>query len=126
MQIKPEILFRNVDHSDAIKSLIDKKIRHLEALDPRLTRIRVTVEALHHHQKQGFIYGVLIDLTLPGAELNVSQSPGGHEAAHEDVYTAINEAFMAIEKKLIKHNQERRGIVKHHAQRIAEKRKRAA
>jgi ribosomal subunit interface protein len=126
MQIKPEILFRNTDSSEAIKSVIEKKIRHLEAIDSRLTRCRVTVESPHHHQKQGLIYHVHIDLTLPGAELNVSHSPGGHEAAHEDVYTAINEAFMALEKKLVKHNQERRGIVKHHAQRLAEKRKLAA
>ena len=126
MQIQTEITFRNVDHSDAIKSLIAKKISHLEAMDNRLTRCRVTVELPNHHQKQGLIYHVNVELTLPGVELDVTHAPGGHEAAHEDVFTAINEAFMAVEKKLAKHNQERRGILKHHVEKLAAKRKMAA
>ena len=49
--------------------------------------------------RQGTIYHVRVDLTVPGGEVVVNREPG-EDHAHEDLHVAIRDAFDAARRRL--------------------------
>jgi ribosomal subunit interface protein len=98
-----EILEANVrEHADKLNQFYD-----------RIMSCSVIVEQDHKHHRQGNLYHVRIDLTVPGKELVVSrESEKNH--AHEDVYVAIRDAFRAMRRQLEDYTQRQRGYEKYH------------
>lgn len=102
MQIPAKISFHNVDASAALETRIREKIAKLEKRFPNLVGLSVVVDSAHHHQQKGRLYTVKIDVTLPGGELVVSMHPGKNPTKHDKIFAAMNDAFLAIEKQLIR------------------------
>lgn len=113
MRIPLEIVFRNMDRSDAIEARVQEKAEHLERLSENITRCRVAVEAPHRHHHRGKLYKVGIEIGVPGKQLVINHS-GPIDHAHEDVYVAIRDAFAAAMRRLEDHLRIRRGNVKSH------------
>ena len=113
MSLSYEIMFHNMDKSEAVEARVREKVAHLEELYERLTRCRVTIEAPHRNHRKGNRYQVRILLDVPHGPLVVSHGPGRNEA-HKDVYLAIRDAFHAAERRLKEHNEKLRGDVKTH------------
>ena len=114
MQLPLEVSFHNVDPSPALDARIRELAGRLERYSSRITSCRVTVDAPHHHQHQGALYDVRIDITVPGREIVVRRShPGDH--AHEDPYVALRDAFRAARRRLQDHERRISGRVKLHA-----------
>lgn len=113
MQLPLQITFRDMEASPAIESRIRKRASKLERIFERITACRVVVEAPHHHHHKGKLYHVRIDITVPQEELVVSREPKDRHA-HEDVHTAIHDAFKAAERQLEDYVRRRRGQVKTH------------
>lgn len=113
MKIPLEIVFRNMDRSDAIEARVREKAERLERHSDSITRCRVAVEAPHRHQSHGKLYKVAIELGVPGHQIIVNHA-GPQDHAHEDVYVAIRDAFAAATRQLEDHVRMRRGEVKHH------------
>jgi ribosomal subunit interface protein len=109
-----QITFRGLEHSDAVESRIREKVAGLERFADEITGLRVTVDAPHQQHHKGTLYSVRIDVRVPGGELAVSREHR-HDHAHEDVYTAIRDAFVAITRQLESHVLRMRGDVKRHA-----------
>lgn len=98
MQQSAQIVFRNVDSSEALESFIKERIAKLERFHDRIIGCRVAVESDHSHQK-GNLFQVRIDLTLPEKELVVSRNPEA-DHSHEDPYVAVRDAFNAMMRQL--------------------------
>lgn len=113
MRIPLEIVFRNMDRSDAIEARVREKAERLERFSDKITRCRVAVEAPHRHQTHGKLYKVSIEIGVPGKQLIINHS-GPIDHAHEDVYVAIRDAFAAATRRLEDHVRIRRGNVKTH------------
>lgn len=111
MQIAPQVRFRGMDPSDAVRTAIEKKVAKLEQYCGCITSCRVVVDAPHRHQHKGKIFSVRVDLTLPGKEIVVNRSPGIRHA-HEDVYVAVRDAFGAARQKVEQYMLERHRKVK--------------
>jgi cold shock CspA family protein/ribosome-associated translation inhibitor RaiA len=111
MQIPPEIAFRNVSRTPAIDQTIEAGIAELEQLQPRITSCRVMVELPHRRHRQGNLYRVRVDVTLPGAEIVVSRHPPA-DNTNEDVVVAIAEAFDTARTQLLEHGRKRRAELK--------------
>jgi ribosome-associated translation inhibitor RaiA len=111
--LDPMIHFKDMDRSEAVEADILKRIDRLQKTFSRLTSCRVTVEGNHgaHH---GIPYRVVVDVTLPGAELVVGRSPSAR-AEHVDVYVAVRDAFQTARRELLELRQRMRGEVKTHA-----------
>jgi cold shock CspA family protein len=107
-----------MDASYALEARIYQKISKLNGHCRDLMGCHVVVKASHHHQTQGRLYSVRIDLTLPDANLTVSHHPGKKPKKHEKVYAVMNNAFLAMEKKLTAFKEARRGHVKTHISNI--------
>jgi ribosome-associated translation inhibitor RaiA len=69
----------------------------------RITAVRATVEAPHHHHHQGNLFTVKLDVTLPGGEIVVNRDHA------EDVYVALRDAFQAARRQLIEQAERGQG-----------------
>jgi len=98
-----QITVREMPHSDAVEAAIRRKAASLERVHARMTAVRVTVEAPHHHHHQGNLYTVKLDITLPGGEIVVNRDHA------EDVYVALRDAFEAARRQLIEHAERTQG-----------------
>jgi ribosome-associated translation inhibitor RaiA len=116
MRIPLEVTFRHMEPSAAAEARIAEKVDKLEQLYSQLTRCHVVVEAPHEHHRQGKLFHVSIDLTVPGGELLVTRGHNHQSHAHEDVYVAIRDAFDAAKRRLEDFVRLQRGDVKSHAQ----------
>ena len=106
--LTPCITLRDIPHSVAIETHIQKKIQKLEQYHDRIARCDVVVEQCQKHKHQGKMYACRIDVTVPNDELNVNL------VQNEDVYVAIRDAFIAMRRQLKKYAMKRRGEVKLH------------
>jgi len=113
MQIPLHIEFRNLESSDALKQDIESKVAKLEKLASEMTSCRVVVEVPHKHKKQGRLFRVNIDITLPGKEIVASVSSDKNHA-YENVYVVVRDAFNAAQKQLQQFLSKRRGDIKNH------------
>jgi len=113
MQLPLQIVFHNVEKSEAIEARIREKAEKLERFVPEIMRCRVTVDAPHKHSHKGVQYSTRIDVTVPGGEL-VATHHTGKNPAHQDVYVSIRDAFDDIRRQLEDHVRKQRHKVKTH------------
>ena len=113
MQKDPEVTFRDVEASDALRQKIDQRIARLERYVDEIIGCRVVVDTPHRHKKKGKIYRVSIDVTVPGDEIVVNRNPED-DHSHEDVYVSVRDAFEAAERQLKEYASRRRGDDKRH------------
>jgi cold shock CspA family protein/ribosome-associated translation inhibitor RaiA len=109
-----EIAFHSCSPSEAVEADIRERADKLERVYDRLTRCRVSVEALHNQHRHGNVYEVHIELLVPGGQLVVSRAPHKPKEryASPDVYVSVRDAFEAAERQLIDYKQQLRGDVK--------------
>ncbi len=79
MSITPQISYRDVDHSDALDSLIVDETQKLERFFPRIISCRVLIE--HRRHRTGAPYQARIVLSIPGEDIVINQGPDVHEHA---------------------------------------------
>ena len=104
MRVPLQIAFHGVDHSDAAEANIRAAVAKLERMNGRIVSCRVAVEGVAHGaERHRPALGVRIDLTLPGAELVVTESPASG-AAH-DMRATVRRAFAAMERQLKQHRE---------------------
>ncbi len=108
-----EISFRHMESSPAVEARIREKVDELETFFARIIGCRVVVEQDHRHHRQGNLFRIRLDITLPGKEIAINHK-GPKNQAHQDVYVAIRDAFNAAKRKIEDHARVRRGKVKAH------------
>ncbi len=113
MQVPLQISFRNMDPSATVEAAIRERAGKMDQWHDQIMSCQVMVEAPHKHHEKGKLYHVRIDVTLPGAELVVNREPDLHQA-HQDVYVAVRDAFLAMQRQLENYVNRRRGEVKTH------------
>lgn len=113
MQLPLQIVFRNLDWSEAIAAKIGERAAKLEDYYDHIMGCRVAIEAQHKHHLRGQHYHVRIDVTVPDGELVASREPDEHHA-YTDVYVAIRDAFDTMRRQLEDYARRRRRQVKEH------------
>lgn len=104
-----DVVFRNLQRSDAVDDRIRAKADELAVFDPRLQHCRVVVDLPHRHHKNGDRFRVRVELKVPGGkDLLIEHGPV------PDVHQAIHDAFETAKRRLKNHAQRRRGDVKSH------------
>ena len=113
MQFPIEIEFRNMDRSEALQDVIEKRMEKIARFESDVMSCKLTVEAPHRHHGKGNIYHVRIDLHVPGTEIVVNRDRSQNHA-HEDPYVAVRDAVNAAARQLQDYVRIRRGKVKAH------------
>ena len=102
-----------MDTSTALESRIKEQIESLNHFYDRITACNLTIEAPHHHQHQGYRYVVRLRISVPGDVIVVSHE-NELDAAHEDPYVAVRDAFKSARRQLQDYARIRRHQVKNH------------
>jgi cold shock CspA family protein/ribosome-associated translation inhibitor RaiA len=113
MQTSLQISFHQVPPSPALEDDVRRWVDELETFFDRMISCRVLIEAPHHHQHQGGLYRVRIEIGVPGDQLVVTRSPDEH-AAHEDAHVAVRDAFREARRELEDYARRMRHDVKKH------------
>jgi cold shock CspA family protein/ribosome-associated translation inhibitor RaiA len=114
MLTEPQITFRHMTTSPALLADIQRRIAWLERFHPAIVGCHVAVEAPRKHHRQGGLFRVRVEISVPGGEVVVSRSPPAHQS-HADVYVAVRDAFRAARRELMDRARLMRGDVKGHA-----------
>ncbi len=114
MQTPLQITFHGLQHSDAVEAKIREKVAKLEQYCDSITACRVVVEAPHRHNHQGRLFGVRLDISVPGREI-VVRLDNDDKHQHEDLFITLRDAFDAARRQIKEHNQRQRNQVKTHA-----------
>jgi cold shock CspA family protein len=116
MQTAPQVSFDDIPIDDAVRDAALEHIGQLEQLSDRITGCHVVIAQPHRHHREGRLYSIRIDLVVPGAEIVVNRDH--HlDHAHEDVYVALRDSFLAARRRLEDHVRRQRGTEKAHAAR---------
>jgi ribosome-associated translation inhibitor RaiA len=114
MPVPIQITWRGIEKSAALEARIRELAERLEKFSSQIVHCQVVIELPHKHGHQGHVYEVRIQVTTPGAQLNVQHEH--HERhTHEDPHVAIRDAFRAARRQLEDYERIRRGDVKRHA-----------
>ncbi|HKP63921.1 MAG TPA: HPF/RaiA family ribosome-associated protein [Polyangiales bacterium] len=97
MQQPLQITFRGIEPSPFIEARVRELAARLDRFANRITSCHVTLQSPH---RQGQDYDVRIRLGLPGSEIAVH--------AKEGAYTALRDAFDAVERQLEGRSRRRR------------------
>ncbi len=95
--MQTRIVYRGMDASDALSSLIARKARTLSRFYGHIETCRVTVEQLRGQ------YEVLIEVHVPGADLV-------DRGTHDDAYKAVRLAFHAAKRLVEDYIGRRRAV----------------
>lgn len=93
------ITFKGIDRSEAVEARVHEHLAKLDRLCSTILRCDVVIESPHRHQHRGRQFEVRIELSVPGRVIEVSHDPGGG-GAHEDVYVAVRDSFLAARRQL--------------------------
>ena len=94
-----EVVFNNMEPSQAVEARVREKVARLAKQFDRFTHARVVIDAPHRHQQRGKIFQVRIDLGVPG-RANIMVNKPSTDHTHEDVYAALRDGFLAAERQL--------------------------
>ncbi|HYN19385.1 MAG TPA: HPF/RaiA family ribosome-associated protein [Thermoanaerobaculia bacterium] len=97
MKLPLTITAQEITLPDSIEAVIREKALKLERFYDGLIGCHVRVAGPGRHHRNGGLFDVRIDLSVPGSELVVNHQ------AHEDLSVAIREAFAAARRRLDEH-----------------------
>ncbi|MES2216917.1 MAG: ribosome-associated translation inhibitor RaiA [Pseudomonadota bacterium] len=103
-----KIVIRDVENSPALEEHLRRKAEKLSHYYNHINNIHIVVEVPQKHKRNGKLFNVRIDLSVPGKELVVNRK------LDEDVYVAVRDAFDALLRQLETYSRKRRGDIKNH------------
>ena len=103
-----QITVRDMPSSPALEDHILKKAQKLNHYYDQINNCKIVIHIPQKHKHQGKLFSVCIDLSVPGKDLVVNKK------LDEDVYIAIRDAFLAVQRQLESYARKRRGDVKKH------------
>jgi ribosomal subunit interface protein len=94
-----QVVFRNIEHSDAVEFAVQKRLQKLERYCDEIQSLKVTLETPHNNHYKGKVYHVGVEAMVPNHDIVVTHDQHDNQA-HEDIYVAIRDAFNAVERRL--------------------------
>ncbi len=94
-----QVLFRGIDHSQAVADAVQKRVDKLERYSDEIQSLRVTLESPHNHHHKGKVFHVGVEAVIPNHDVQVNHDQHDNHS-HEDIYIAIRDAFNALERRI--------------------------
>jgi ribosome-associated translation inhibitor RaiA len=98
--------FHDIPPSPSLQAAAERWVARLEQVHDRIVGCHVFIEKPHRHHHHGSPFQVNIVLSIPGAQIAVSNQQ------NEDPYVAVADAFRAARRQLLDHVNAQRGFVK--------------
>lgn len=94
-----QIVFHNIEQTDAITEAVQKRIHKLQRFCDQILTGRVVLDSPHNNHHKGKVYSVSLEIHASSMEVRVNQDQHDNHA-HEDLYVAIRDAFNVAERQL--------------------------
>ena len=94
-----QVVYRGIEYSKAVDRNIRKNVTKLERYCDKITGCRIVIDVPHNNHKKGKQYHITIDVSVPNGEI-VANNLQHDNAAHENIYAAIRDAFNATQRQL--------------------------
>ena len=94
-----KVVFRGLEHSDAVEHVVHKRLEKLERFSDQIQSLRVILESPHKNHHKGKMFHVGVEAMIPHHEIVVNHDQHDKHS-HEDIYVAIRDAFDAVERQL--------------------------
>ncbi|GJM12884.1 MAG: hypothetical protein DHS20C12_12870 [Pseudohongiella sp.] len=94
-----QVVYHNIDQTEAIADAVQKRIEKLERYCDQIINGRVVLDSPHNNHHKGKVYSVTLEIHTPALEVRVNQDQHDNHA-HEDLYVAIRDAFNVAERQL--------------------------
>jgi ribosomal subunit interface protein len=94
-----QVVFRGIEHSDAVEYVVHKRVEKLARFSDEIQSLRVILEAPHNNHHKGKVYHVGVEAQIPNHDIVVTHEQHDKHS-HEDLYVAIRDAFNAFERRL--------------------------
>jgi ribosomal subunit interface protein len=104
-----QVVFHNIDQTEAITDAVQKRISKLERFCDQIITGRVVLDSPHNNHHKGKVYSVGVEIHTPFKEVRVNQEQHDNHA-HEDLYIAIRDAFDVAERQLKSVDKKHRSI----------------
>ncbi len=93
MHAATNVVYRDLDESQALTSIINKKLQKLSRFSTQIQHSRVVLDSPHKHKHKGKLYRASIELGIKGSPVTIHQDD-------PSIHVAVREAFNAAERKL--------------------------
>jgi ribosomal subunit interface protein len=113
MAIDLRVTYRDFSPPMLAEERIQKRVKKLERLFPRIVSCHVVASELHRAHKKGALYNIHLDVVIPGHELAAAHDRHDRHS-HQDFYVALRDAFDALERQLHAHTERKRADVPVH------------
>jgi len=104
-----QIVYHNIDQTEAITDAVQKRIAKLERYCDQIITGRIVLDSPHNNHHKGKVYSVGLEVKTTAKEVIVNQDQHDNHA-HEDLYVAIRDAFNAAERQLKSVDKKHRAI----------------
>jgi ribosomal subunit interface protein len=94
-----QVVFRGIDHSQAVEDAVHKRAEKLERFSDHIQSLRVTLDTPHNNHHKGKVYHVGVEAFLPNHDIVVNHEQHDKHS-HEDIYVAIRDTFDAVERQI--------------------------
>jgi len=95
-----QVTLHGIDPSPVIDRALRRKGAWIRRYHPHIIACRVTVEAPHRRHRYGRLYGVRVEVTVPGGGLAATRN-ASLDHTHEDLLVAIRDAFESLRRELM-------------------------
>jgi ribosome-associated translation inhibitor RaiA len=109
MQLPVQVSFRDMHRSKDIEAAVHDKAAKLDTFADHIMSCRVVIGPAGKHHRDGQLYDVRIDLTVPGEEIAVTRAPCTEHTEARDIQVALRDAFDAARRQLEDYVRRRRG-----------------
>lgn len=93
MQIQNNVVYRDLDASQALNSTIAKKLQKLNRISSQISSSRVVLDSPHQHKSKGKLFRAKIELGVKGDSIALQQDGSS-------IHVAVRDVFKAAERKL--------------------------
>ncbi len=99
MTMANQVTYRDMDPSQALNAIINKRLQKLERYSSDIQHSRVVLESPHNHKHKGKQFRATVEIEVKGSPITVSQND-------PSIHVAVRDAFNIAERKLKSHAEQ--------------------
>ncbi len=99
MTMASSVTYRDLDTSEALNAIINKRLHKLERYSSEIQHGRVVLDSPHNHKHKGKEFRATVEIDLKGTPITVSQND-------MSIHVAVRDAFDVAERKLKSHTKQ--------------------
>lgn len=99
MTMANQVTYRDFEPSQALNSIIEKRLHKLARFAGNIQHSRVVLESPHNHKHKGKLFRATVEIDVKGNPITVSQND-------TSIHIAVRDAFNVAERKLKSYSEQ--------------------